>query len=165
MNLTGNPIVLPGSAAHGIASEVRAYGARDVETGGFLLASGGLDVVTVVALAGRTGVLRRRDLLQVSERAVDRLFEYADQRGLWIPAHFHSHGGPAFLSPTDRRHGLAVEGFTTTVLPSYSAAPSDPAKWGWWRFESGEWRPIAPPAAPDAASEFVWFDADGVRAA
>ncbi len=151
-------------AVAALTDEVRRYGVEGLETGGFLMASVNSEVVGAVALAGLSGIVRRPDLFQISERALDRLFTFADDGGLWIPIQFHSHRFGAHLSRTDALHGLRVEGFISTIVPSFANPPSDVAEWGWWEFRDGSWETYPP--APiqvcklDAAVE---FDEDGVR--
>jgi hypothetical protein len=156
-----NDFLLPFSAAEAIITDVARFGALGVETGGFLLAAREECEVAVVALAGTAGIARRSELFQVSEIALDRLFAFADRNELWIPAQFHSHRFGAFLSACDIDHGLAVDGFVTAVVPHFSAPPTDPGGWGWWRYDS-QWLPVDPPRAALRAVSVVTFDADGV---
>jgi len=146
-----NPIVLPRLAARRIALDAADHGLRDVETGGFLLARDDSDVISTVAFVGTLGITRRRDQFRISERAVDRLFAFVDDSGHWIPSQFHS-------------HRLSVEGFSSTVVPQYASPPPRAEEWGWWRFEAGQWRRIAPPEGSDSDVEVVRFDEGGVRA-
>ena len=159
-----NPIVLPRLAARRIALDAADHGLRDVETGGFLLARDDSDVISTVAFVGTLGITRRRDQFRISERAVDRLFAFVDDSGHWIPSQFHSHRAGAFLSRVDVDHGLSVEGFSSTVVPQYASPPPRAEEWGWWRFEAGQWRRIAPPEGSDSDVEVVRFDEGGVRA-
>jgi hypothetical protein len=87
-----------------LISDATTFGARGLETGGFLLAPrtdpvGPNPAVTAVAVAGGAGIERDRDRFQVSERALDRIFTFADDRGLWIPAMLHSHRSGASCRP------------------------------------------------------------------
>ncbi len=127
-----------------VVDETRAYGDRNLETGGFLTASATSDDITGVAVAGTTGIVRRADLFQISERALDRLFSYADDKGLWMPVQFHSHRFGPGMSLTDALHGLRVEGFISTILPRFANPPEDVSQWGWCQFTDGEWRPFPP---------------------
>jgi hypothetical protein len=163
-------ILIPAAGVAALIGEAIAFGARGLETGGFLLASradpdGGYPAVTAVALAGDAGITRHRDVFQVSERALDRVFTFADDRGLWIPALLHSHRTGAFLSAADQRYGLNVDGFVSAVIPRYASPPGDPASWGWWRFESGQWRDAPPGRTAGEAAEVLRFDEAGVRGA
>ncbi len=156
---------LPEEMIAAITDDVRAYGTQRVETGGFLLAPiGNADDVAILALAGTLGITRRRGLFGISGIALDRLFTWADEQALRIPAQFHSHGGRAILSPTDLAHGLSVRGFVTCIVPFWNNPPSDPAKWGWWRFDGQDWLDEVPPET-DATRmlSVVRFDERGVR--
>ena len=146
---------------HALLDDVRTWGARGAETGGFLLAAPN-QAISILALAGTAGIMRRKDVFGVSPRALARLFSWAGDRGLHVAALAHSHRGPAFLSNTDLRHGFSVRGFTTTVVPYFAAPPQDPRRWGWWRCD-GEWRKADAPRviAGDAAA--IRFDEKGVH--
>lgn len=163
-------ILIPAAGVSALIDETMAFGARCLETGGFVLApradpADGNTAVTVIALAGDAGIARHRDMFQVSERALDRIFTFADDHGLWIPALLHSHRVSAFLSVTDQRHGLGVDGFVSAVIPQYSSPPTDPERWGWWRHESGRWRDADSPRVVGETIEVVRFDEGGVRGA
>jgi hypothetical protein len=158
------PLGLPAMAGHAIAREVRQFGQRRVETGGFLLAPRGQGAVTVMAFAGEVGIIRERLLFQVSALALDQLFGFADQRSCWIPAQFHSHAAGAFLSRTDQQLGLRVKGFTSTVIPDFANPPCEVTAWGWWRFSSEDWIPCQPPQIEGDDLEVVTFDEEGVHA-
>jgi len=158
------PLDIPAVAGPAIAAEVRRYGALDVETGGFLLAPEGTGSVCTVAFAGTSGITRRRLQLQISEIALDKLFAFASEQGCWVPSQFHSHAGEAFLSWTDREHGLRVPGFTSAVVPDFADPPASPDAWTWWLFSQGEWHPVDCPRAVDRDLRQVTFDEDGVRA-
>ena len=160
--MSANELTLPHAGAHAVHEEVRRFGRLGIETGGFLLAPRGLSQITSIACASSTGIARRPDLFQVSERALDRLFAHADECDLWIPAQFHSHMFEAGLSLCDLKHGLSVEGFQTTVVPFFHAPPADPALWGWWHYSAG-WKPVVAPNASGAPVQVVAFDEDGVR--
>ncbi|MHB1242690.1 MAG: hypothetical protein ACYC1P_04725 [Gaiellaceae bacterium] len=162
--MIANDLILPEAATTAIVADVTRHGEEHVETGGFLLAPRDADTISIVALAGTVGIVRRRDLLQVSERALDRLFAHADEHDLWLPAQFHSHGLEAFMSTTDINHGLSVEGFISMIVPHYEAPPINPSAWGWWRYQDA-WTSIAPPKASLGAVFVIKFDEDGVRGA
>jgi hypothetical protein len=161
-------ILIPAAGVTALIAEVTTFGARGLETGGFLLAphpaaAGANPAVAAVALAGDTGISRARDMFQVSERALDRIFTFADDRGLWIPALLHSHQAGALLSVTDQRHGLRVDGFISAVIPQYASPPRDLARWRWWRFESGRWRGATPGRTAGKTVEILRFDEGGIR--
>ena len=157
-------ITIPQRAVDAVVIETRSYGNRLLETGGFLLAPTGSDSVNGVVVAGELGILRRHNLFQISERALDRLFTYADESGFWIPVQFHSHRFGAFMSNTDAEHGLRVEGFVSTIVPQFSHPPGDVGSWGWWQFQHGDWRPCLSAAIHDGepAAALV-FDESGVH--
>jgi hypothetical protein len=162
--LIRSSLTVPAAAGLVIAEEVRWFGRRDVETGGFLLAPQGQGTVVVVAFAGQAGITRHRLLFQVSPLALDRLFGFADQRACWVPAQFHSHATEAFLSPTDQQNGLRVSGFTSVVIPRFADPPPDVAAWGWWQFSGPDWTRCWPPGVEGHEVEVVIFDEEGVRA-
>lgn len=161
-------ILIPAPGVTAVVDETAAFGGRDLETGGFVLvprasSTDGGSPATVIALAGDAGIVRARSLFQISERALDRIFAFADHHDLWIPAQFHSHQVNAFLSRTDQRHGLCVEEFISTVIPAYASPPRDLARWGWWQFASGAWRDTEPGRVTDGTVEVVRFDEAGVH--
>jgi len=157
-------LALPAIAGHIIAEEVRQFGQRGVETGGFLLAPRGQGTVTVMAFAGEAGIIREHLLFQVSALALDQLFGFADQRSCWIPAQFHSHTAGPFLSITDQQLGLRVNGFTSAVIPHFANPPAKMTGWGWWRYSSEGWAPCQPPQIIGNDMEVVTFDEEGVHA-
>ncbi len=160
--MNANRLVFPNAGASAVVGEVRRYGTLRLETGGFFLAPRGTERITCIACAGNTGIVRRPELFQIGERALDCLFAYAEARDLWIPAQFHSHMFDAGLSRCDLEHGFSVEGFHTTVVPFFHAPPSHPARWGWWRYRSA-WEPVNAPESSAAAVQACYFDEGGVR--
>jgi hypothetical protein len=151
-------------AVAAVIRETRSYGERSLETGGFLIAESGTDTLTGVAMAGDAGITRRRRLFQISERALDRLFTFADDQGLWIPVQFHSHERAAFMSETDAEHGLRVEGFVSTIIPEFAAPPDDVCSWRWWEFQQGDWHACSPARIVAAELDLaIVFDEDGIR--
>lgn len=155
------PLSLSTASVETIVSEVAAWGATDLETGGFLL--GDHDgAIGWVALSAAAGIRRRRDQFVVSGRAMSVLFGFADELGYAIRAQFHSHGARAFLSKSDLRHGFSVNGFVTAVLPTYAEPPAAPSAWGWWTY-SRQWIPTPPPVVVPGDTRVVRFDEDGVR--
>jgi len=161
-------ITIPESALPRIASDVIQYGSRGLETGGFLLGDAA-DRISHVALAGMKGIIRRRDQFAVSGLSLDRLFTWAAEHQLFVPAQFHSHGGHhgqrPFLSTTDQEHGFRVEGFISSVIPGFANPPLQPAAWGWWQFGGQRWVEVRPAAVGPGTVSFVMFDEDGVRGA
>jgi hypothetical protein len=142
---------LPADMPARIAFEARVAGAHAVETGGFILGAPEAPA-SVLALTGEKGITRRRDLFHVSGLAMATLFEWVEERELTVAAQWHTHGRRAFLSETDLEYGFNVPGFTTTVVPFYRQASVDPADWGWWTFDDGEWAAV--PAPPLVSSGF-----------
>ena len=162
--MTESPLVIRRSVIAAVVAETQAYGSRRLETGGFLMCNVGEDEASAVAMAGTTGIVRHPFLLQISERALDRLFVYADSQGFWLPVQFHSHMQAPSMSPTDEKHGLRVEGFVSTILPDFSEPPSDLSAWGWWRFSGGSWVGCEPAGVIDGdCVAIVTFDESGVR--
>jgi hypothetical protein len=146
--------------------EIGRWGALGIETGGFLLASeSDPDRLTIVALAGHAGIARRRGLFAVSGQAIDRLFSWAADSELRIPAQIHSHARGAFLSPTDLRHGFDVAGFISAVVPHFAAPSTEPRDWGWWERTNTSWRARSAPDVVAGGASIMRFDASGVRAA
>jgi hypothetical protein len=70
-----------------------------LETGGVSAGSPGETLVSEIGFAGVVGIVRRWNLFQISAKALDGLFTYADDSDLWIPVQFHSHQSRAFISP------------------------------------------------------------------
>lgn len=154
---------LPVDAVIVVVEHVRYYGRQGVETGAFLIAPASATTITTLALAGTEGIVRRRELFRASGRALERLFTWTDHNHLLIRAQIHSHRGLAFLSETDMRHGFSVDGFTTIVIPRYFSPPGEIRAWGWWRYEGGMWRSLAPLGKVPAQMKSVFFDEEGVR--
>ena len=152
------------AAVTAITTEIATFGQLGVETGGFLLAPADSRVVTVVAFTATVGIARHRRLLEISPGALARLFDYADGRDLRVPAQFHSHEGTAFLSYTDKTHGLRVDGFTSVVIPAFASPPTDPAAWGWWTFHDYDWTAICPAVLGGSDVQLIRFDEDGTHA-
>jgi hypothetical protein len=153
---------LTAAARDAILAEVRSYGARNVETGGFLLAPiESPKILQTVALAGSAGVERRFGLFEVSAEAINQIFTWASEHELRIAAQVHSHGRRAFLSSTDIEHGFSVEGFTTAVIPYFRDPPIEPSDWGWWVYKK-EWTSTTAPTLVEGDCKTIRFDADGV---
>jgi hypothetical protein len=147
-----------------LLAEVQVFGKRDLETGGLLLAtSSEPNHLHVLALAGSRGIVRRPYQFVISAAAVERLFGWAEECGLRVRAMVHSHGTLAAMSPTDRRHGFTVEGFTSVIVPHFAAPPEAPSAWGWWRFTSGVWRSTVPGLQAEGTAEVVVFDETGIQ--
>lgn len=158
-------LILPAGAVDPVLREIRHHGLADQETGALLLTGPSDMNVLVVAVARTTGIVRGPGLFTVSAVAYDRLFSFAEERSYRTRAMIHSHPEEAFLSRTDRLYSLRVPGFVSAVVPTYAAPPTDPASWGWWRFDR-DWVPCSAPVVDDALPPVLTmlFDEEGVRA-
>lgn len=155
-------LTVPIGAAAVVVAEVAGFGSVNKETGGFLLAENGRTEISLVAVAGETGVLRARDLFQITSTALDRLFRFAEEHDVWIPVQFHSHRRHAFLSNADARHGFCVEGFVSAVVPTYDQPPKAASDWGWWCFHDAAWQTMEAPAASTVGVAVLRFDENEV---
>ncbi|MCU1694672.1 MAG: hypothetical protein JWR34_735 [Mycobacterium sp.] len=158
-------LLLPNGAIQQLIEHVKTYGRNEVETGALLMCSPNSDTVRAVALAGARGVTRRYGLFVLSMRVIDSAFSYAEDRGLQVRAQVHSHAGAAFLSPTDKKGNLTMNGFIAAVIPNFRNPPRDPESWGWWTFGAGAWRTSAP-ARPDqtlSSASILTVDEDGAH--
>lgn len=159
-----NGLSLPVEAPEAIARYVEGYGVKGVETGAFLLAPGEVaDEVGIVAFTGQKGITRNRDVFGVSGKAIGRLFAWAEDHGMRVRALVHSHKRRAFLSRTDLGHGFAVRSFTAAIVPWYAFPPTNPADWGWWRYDRGKWQALDPATLASREVALVTFDEEGVR--
>jgi hypothetical protein len=151
-------------AVTAIREHVKYYGGiAGVETGGFLLCSRGSEAnVSLLALTGRAGVLREPDRFQITGEALEELAEWADFNDMLIAAQFHSHGGPAFLSPIDASAGFRIEGLVSAVVPDFADPPNSLNSWGWWCFRHGDWLEVCAPTVVEGGTEILTFDANGV---
>jgi hypothetical protein len=157
-------LTLPDNAREALRRCVAGYGQLDVETGALLMCLSGTDDVSVVALAGHAGVIRRYGLFVLTLPVIDQVFTFAEDMGLQIRCQVHSHGGPAFLSPTDKRGNLRVNGFIAAVIPNFADPPQQPSSWGWWTFEEGAWQASEPATTdPNSTAKILTVDADGIR--
>jgi hypothetical protein len=158
------PLHVPPRALDAFVDGVRHHGQLGQETGAFFLTAPEHRDVVVVALAGEAGVERAYGQFVIGLPAIDKIFTYAEQRGLQVRAMLHSHPRAAFLSRTDLEYSLRVRGFVNAVVPTFAAPSADPAHWGWWQYD-GEWTACSP-AAPDPAcpaAGVITFDAEEVR--
>ncbi|PWN02573.1 hypothetical protein DJ010_12725 [Nocardioides silvaticus] len=146
-----------------LVGDAARYGALGVETGALLLTPPDDPTVTVVALAGTAGIDRHPQLLVFSSAALNPLFSYAEDNSLQLRAQLHSHRHKAFLSHTDKTGNIRVPGFIASVIPNFATPATDPATWGWWTFEDGDWQPIEPATITTHTTMVITFDADGVR--
>jgi hypothetical protein len=158
-------LIVPAAAAVRLSADIRRYGQAGVETGGLLLTKFGDPTVSVVAVAGTTGIVRRYGLFIITRSAFDAVFTWAEDHQLQVRAMVHSHAEEAFLSRTDREGGLRVKGFYSAVVPTFDNPPEDSALWRWWTFTS-DWTAIEAPRCDPmvTATDSVVFDGDGVHA-
>lgn len=157
-------VVLPDAAIPAIVNDIHFFGEIGVETGAWLLASeDDPNRIRHVALLGDTGIVRRPDQLIVSGKAIAVLFDWAVMERLVVRAQVHSHGRKAFMSETDRRFGLTVEGFIAAIVPFARIASSRPDAWRWWVFRDGRWSSTDPAAVGDGEVRVVRFDEAGVH--
>lgn len=155
---------IPQIGIEAIVQETVKFGMGQLETGGFLLVHSGESEVCGVAMAGMRGIVRRHNIFQISSPALDRLFSYADDAGLRIPAQFHSHRFGALMSRSDEQHGFRVGGFISTIIPDFALPPANPFAWGWWQFSRGDWVPFnSVSLVAKSIGIIVDFDEDGVR--
>lgn len=156
-----NEIHLTDTAIDKMLSECRVRGVEVVETGGYLLVERGKPTVTEVAISGSKGVLRHPRLYDVSGAANEELQDWAFERGLIIAAQWHTHRFGAYMSDTDLTSGINIPGMITAIIPEFENPPTDHRAWGWWMFEEGEWRDVAPPTLVPGDTQAVVFDEDG----
>jgi hypothetical protein len=155
-------LIFPKACLSVIHEEVKRYGECDLETGGFFLTESESDEIDVLALAGEIGITRTWGLFQVSGKAIERLFDWADGETLRISAQLHSHCLSAFLSETDTDYGFNVDGFQTSVIPSYCNPPFLPQQWRWWQFTKHRWIEIGSPELGSQNCRIIKFDERGI---
>lgn len=151
------------SAVAAIVEDVATWGRHGVETGGFVLARADPCLGDTVILLGRNGIIRRPDQLVISGEALAVLFDYAAEHEMVVACQVHSHQFGPRMSPTDQRFGLTVEGFTSVIVPRWSAPSLEPADWGWWRFMNGRWLAVGAPQPVESEATILVFDEQGVR--
>jgi hypothetical protein len=151
------------SVVQAICEDIATWGRRGVETGGFVLTRGDTRLGDLLVACGTAGIIRRPDQLVISGEALAVLFDYATEHELVVACQVHSHQYGPRMSPTDQRFGLTVEGFTSVIVPRWSAPSTDPREWGWWRFTEGRWVLTGAPRSIDATSAVMIFDEQGVR--
>jgi hypothetical protein len=157
---------IPSALLDRLHADIAHHGALGVESGMFLLARHTSNTINTLALVGTVGVKRHRDHFALTGKALAVLFRHARDYDLNVIAQVHSHREGAFLSPSDLRHGFAVEGFITSVIPHYHRPTRDPAGWGWWRYDGRCWASTSPYTATGAVTtaETIVFDERGIRA-
>jgi hypothetical protein len=153
------------SVVQAIVGDVARWGRRGVETGGFVLTRSDPCLGDILIACGTAGITRRPDQLIISGEALAAMFDYATEHDLVVACQIHSHQYGPGMSPTDQRFGLTVEGFTSVIVPRWSAPSTNPADWGWWRFTKGRWLSGDAPRPIEAAPTVLVFDERGVRGA
>lgn len=156
---------LPAEAVEAIVREVATWGRLGRESGVLLLASA--DEPLVVDAIGQpldVGITRRRDEFAISGLALAQLFAHLDECDRVVAALIHSHGKRAFLSDVDLEHGFSVEGFVSSIVPSYADPPSEVRRWGWWIFLDGRWQDAEVPEVFPGGFLKIEFDEAGARA-
>lgn len=156
-------LALGDDAIAAIHADVARWGALDVETGCMLLSSVGDDMITVVALAGASGIKRHQRHLHITGEALDPLLEYAEDHDLQLRAQLHSHKHDAFLSEIDKAGNIRMRGFQAAVVPDYAAPPRSPERWGWWQFDGLDWHPHPHAEAGPHRTRLITFDAGGIH--
>lgn len=100
---------------------------------------GRAEITHVVALRG-SGVIRKPDLLRISDGLINDVTDLAIERGVSLVGQIHSHGtGYGInLSPTDRKYGISVPYYLSLVAPHYGTRLGTPInKCGIHVFEPG----------------------------
>lgn len=161
--MTEPPLQIGVDAVTTMVDDVRQYGARGVETGSLLLTPSGEPTVTVVALAGDSGIERHAGLLVLSAAALSPLFAFAEDHELQVRAQVHSHKYDAFLSRTDKAGNIRMPGFIAAVIPTFATPSTDMTVWGWWVFDGLDWAPTQPATVSNLNTTVVTFDADSVH--
>lgn len=151
------------SVVEAIVDDVTSWGARGVETGGFILTRANPRLGDAVILCGETGITRRPDQLVISGEALAVLFDYAAAHDMVVACQLHSHQFGPRMSPTDKRFGLTVQGFTSVIVPRWSAPSWEPADWGWCRFTDGQWLGASAAESVEADARVLVFDERGVQ--
>lgn len=153
------------SVVEGIVGDVASWGRHGVETGGFILTRADPHLGDTLILCDGTGITRRPDQLIISGEALAVLFDFAAEHDMVVASQIHSHQFGRRMSSTDQRFGLTVEGFTSVIVPRWSAPSSEPADWGWWRFTEGRWVAASAPDSVEGEGKVMVFDEQGVRSA
>jgi hypothetical protein len=157
-------LALPDNAREALCRCVIDYGRLGVETGALLMCPPNSHDVSVVALAGQSGVIRQYGLFVLTLPVIDQAFTFAEDMGLQVRCQVHSHGGPAFLSPTDERGNLRINGFIAAVIPNFVDPPPQPPSWGWWTYSGESWQASGPATTvSNSTAKVLTIDADGIR--
>ena len=100
---------------------------------------GRADITHVVALRG-PGVIRKPNLLRISDDLMNDVTDLAIEHSVSLVGQIHSHGtGYGInLSPTDRMYGISVPYYLSLVAPHFGSRPKTPiGKCGVHVFEPG----------------------------
>jgi len=83
---------------------------------------GGSAAVSHVVVLRGPGVIKRRDLLQISADLLNDVTDVAIELGLMLVGQIHSHGLEfgTNLSNTDRRYGIMVPDYLSVVAPDFA---------------------------------------------
>jgi hypothetical protein len=121
---------LPRGALNASMREMAIDGRHDHEGVALWLGkreSGIARISHVVVLRG-AGVVKRRDLLQISADLLNDVTDAAIDLGVMLIGQIHSHGREfgTDLSRTDRRYGVMVPDYLSVVAPDFALRPTTP---------------------------------------
>lgn len=134
--------VLPSSALAATFAAVRPGARRGVESGVFWMGvRSEVATVDAVVMPRGPGVEERPDRWRVSAEVYGVVSRWAVPRRLSLLAWVHTHGRgvPAQLSLPDRTRSIQVPGVLAVVIGA-GGADEDPALWGWYVHEDGDYR-------------------------
>lgn len=87
---------------------------------------GSLAQISQVVILRGPGVVKRRDLLEISADLLNDVTDVAIELGVMLVGQIHSHG-PEFgtnLSRTDRLYGIMVPDYLSVVAPDFALRPN-----------------------------------------
>lgn len=134
--------VLPSSALDATFAAVRPRARRGVESGVFWMGvRSDVATVEVVVMPRGPGVEERPDRWRVSAEVYGVVSRWAVPRRLSLLAWVHTHGRgvPARLSVPDRTRSIQAPEVLAVVI-GLGGADEDPARWGWYVHEDGDYR-------------------------
>jgi proteasome lid subunit RPN8/RPN11 len=155
--------LIPQAVCEQTRKAVLPAGRRGTESGVFWLGTRATtSVVHVVAMPIGQGVVELSWQWRVSPELYAAVATYAKPRGLSLLAVVHTHlsGRAPRLSRTDRMKGLKVQDALAVIVGS-GGEERDPARWGWFVYDSGDYRDLSPDERAarlemtDAEAEFV----------
>ncbi len=80
-------------------------------------------VRAVLALRG-PGIIKKPSVIQIDSALFNDVADIAEDRGMILLGHIHSHGGTFVdLSPTDRAYGVGVPHYLSVVAPYFALRP------------------------------------------